>query len=212
MGGQRIKRDHGRASPAHLDSQEPAKIPGLILCSPRPPPAVRVLREWEGGKGSKSKGQTSRTGTPEGWLGEGRSSYTQWDPPTVRGPAGIGETLGEMVGEGHKGTEENAAGAFPVHVGMGLPGLMLCPRRLPPAAQSPGPAPTCPPRAPPLRSETPSNVLGLNPTHTPSSGPYLQTPELHTPDVLLSTYCLSPSAQVLSRGPAPCSNVTPPPA
>ena len=23
---------------------------GLILCPPRPPPAVRVLREWEGGK------------------------------------------------------------------------------------------------------------------------------------------------------------------
>ena len=88
LGGQRIKRDHGRASPAHLDSQEPAKIPGLILCSPRPPPAVRVLREWEGGKGSKSKGQTSRTGTPEGWLGrEG-----------VPTPSGIHPQLGVQRG------------------------------------------------------------------------------------------------------------------
>ena len=55
------------------------------------------------GRGSKSKGWTSGTCTPEGRLGEGRSSYTQQDPPTVRGPAGTGETLGEMVGEG---TEE----------------------------------------------------------------------------------------------------------
>ena len=36
-------------------------------------------------------------GTPEGWLGEGRCSDTQRDPPTVRGPKGMGETLGETV-------------------------------------------------------------------------------------------------------------------
>ena len=36
--------------PAHLGPQEPAEVPSLILCPPRPPPAVQVLREWEGGK------------------------------------------------------------------------------------------------------------------------------------------------------------------
>ena len=111
-------------------------------------------------------------GTPEEWLGEGRSSYTQRDPPTVRGPAATGETLGETVREGCGGMEENMASAFPAHLGtrnpVGLPGLILCPRSLPPATQSPSPANTSPPRAPPLHSETPSNALGLNPTHTPS--------------------------------------------
>ena len=53
MGGQRIKREHGQGSPAHLGSQEPAEIPGLILCPPRSPPAMLVLREWEGRKGEQ---------------------------------------------------------------------------------------------------------------------------------------------------------------
>ena len=53
LGGQRIKREHGQVSPAHLDPWEPAEIPGLILCLPRPPPAMWVLREWEGGKGER---------------------------------------------------------------------------------------------------------------------------------------------------------------
>ena len=97
LGRQRIERECGQVSPAHLDPQEPVEIPGLILCSPRPPPATRVLRE---GRGSKSKGQITETGTPEGWLGKGRSFYTQWDLPMVRGPAVTGETLGETVGEG----------------------------------------------------------------------------------------------------------------
>ena len=52
-GGQRIKRESGQLSPAHLGSREPAEIPGLIFCPPRPPPATRVLREWEGGKGEE---------------------------------------------------------------------------------------------------------------------------------------------------------------
>ena len=51
---------------------------------------------------------------PEGWLGKGRSSYTQHDPPTFRGPAVMGETLEETVGEGHRGTEGNGASAFPL--------------------------------------------------------------------------------------------------
>ena len=123
---------------------EPAEIPGLILCPPRPPPAVQVLREWEG-RGSKSKVRTSGTGTTEGRLGEGRHSYTQRDPPTVRGPSGTGETRGEAVGEGREGTEGKGASAFPVHLGsgvpVGIPGLILCPWSLPPATQSPSLAP-----------------------------------------------------------------------
>ena len=53
LGRQRIKREHGQISPAHLGPREPAEIPGLILCPPRPPPAAQVLREWEGGKGEQ---------------------------------------------------------------------------------------------------------------------------------------------------------------
>ena len=53
LGGQRIKREHGQVSPAHLGPQEPAEIPGLILCPPRPPPARWVQKEWEGGKGEQ---------------------------------------------------------------------------------------------------------------------------------------------------------------
>ena len=52
-GGQRIKREHVQVSPAHLDLQELVGIPGLILGPPRPPPAMQVLREWEGGKGEQ---------------------------------------------------------------------------------------------------------------------------------------------------------------
>ena len=125
LGGQRIKREHGQVSPAHLGPREPAEIPGLILCPPRPSPAVRVLREWEGRKGEQNIGRTYRMGTPEGWLGEGRTSYTQWDPPMVRGSASMGETLGEMAGEGHEGTEGNGASAFPVHLGTGEPVALL---------------------------------------------------------------------------------------
>ena len=50
LGGRRIKRECGQASPAYLGPPEPAEILGLILCPLRPPPAGRVLREWEGGK------------------------------------------------------------------------------------------------------------------------------------------------------------------
>ena len=53
LGMQRIKRECGQVSPAHWGSQEPVEIPGLILCAPRPPPAARVLREWEGDKGEQ---------------------------------------------------------------------------------------------------------------------------------------------------------------
>ena len=161
---------------------------------------MRVLREREG-RGSKSKGRNSGTGTPEGWLGEGRSSNTQRDPPMVRGPVATGEALGEMVGEGVEGMEGNTASAFPVHLGTGEPagllGLILCPWSLPPAAQSPSPAPTPPPRAPPLHSEAPSNMLGLNPTHKPSLRalpPNSRTPHSRGPPfhVLPLPFCTGP--------------------
>ena len=53
LGGQRIKREYGQVSPAHLGPWKPAEIPGLILCPLRPPLATQALREWEGGKGEQ---------------------------------------------------------------------------------------------------------------------------------------------------------------
>ena len=53
LGGQRIKSECGQVSPAHLGPREPSEILGLILCPSRPPPAMQVLREWEGGKGEQ---------------------------------------------------------------------------------------------------------------------------------------------------------------
>ena len=53
LGGLRIKRECGQVPPAHLGPQEPAEIPGLILCPLRRPPATRVPKEWEGGKGEQ---------------------------------------------------------------------------------------------------------------------------------------------------------------
>ena len=53
LGGERIKREHGQVSPAHLGLRESAEILGLVLCPLRPPPAWWILREWEGGKGEQ---------------------------------------------------------------------------------------------------------------------------------------------------------------
>ena len=128
---------------------------------------------------------------------EGKRSYTQRDPPTVRGPAAKEETLGDTVGKERRGTEGNMASAFPVHLGtgepVGLPGLNLCPRSLLPAAHSPSPTPS----PPPLHSETPSNKLGLNPTHTPSPRalpPNSRTPHSRGPPfhVLPLPFCAGP--------------------
>ena len=52
-----------------------------------------------GGVKGEEKWRWDRTGTPEGRLGEGRSSYTQWDPLMVRYPAVTRKTMGEIVGE-----------------------------------------------------------------------------------------------------------------
>ena len=162
MGGQRIKRECGQVSPAHLGPRESAEIPGLMLCPPRPPPASRVLREREG-RGSKSKAQTYRTGTPEGWLGEGRS---------VPKPSGTHPRLGVQWEqgrpwcrpgeEGHRGTEGNGASAFPVHLGTW--GAHWAPRPNPLPSEppcchaEPKPRPYTPTRALPLHSETPSET------------------------------------------------------
>ena len=166
-----------------------------------------------GGVKGEEKWRWEGTGAPEGWLGEGRSSYTQQDPPTVRGPGATGKTLGETVGEGHEGMEGNRANAFPVHLGtrkpVGLWGLILCTWSLPSATQSPSPAPTPPPRALPLHSETPSNELGLNPTHTPlvralppnSGSPHSKGPPFH---VLPLPFWAGPK-----QGPHPHLNVPP---
>ena len=53
LAGQKLRREHGQVFPAQLGPQEPAEIPGLILCPPRPLPAACVLREWAGGKGEQ---------------------------------------------------------------------------------------------------------------------------------------------------------------
>ena len=71
LGGQRIKRECGQVSPAHLDPQELVEIPGLILCPPRPPPASRSWGSGREGRGSKSKGRTSRTAPLRGGCGRG---------------------------------------------------------------------------------------------------------------------------------------------
>ena len=109
------------------------------------------------------------------------------------------------MGKEHEGTEGNGGSTFPDHLGMGEPvglqGLILCPWSLPPAAQNPSPAPTLPPRAPLLHSETPSetpsNELGVNPTHTPSPRalpPNSRTPHSRGPpfDVLPLPFCAGP--------------------
>ena len=121
----------------------------------------------------------------------------------------------------HKGT----ASAFPVHSGTGEPagllGLILRPRSLPPAAQSPSLAPAPPARAPSLHSETPSNALGLNPPTPhphlralpPNSGtPHSRGPPLH---LLPLPFCKGPKQRprpTLERHhpPGPTPPKTPP--
>ena len=51
-------------------------------------------KTWVGGGRREEKCRQDGTGAPEGLLGEGRSSHTPRDPPTVRGSTGQGETLG----------------------------------------------------------------------------------------------------------------------
>ena len=146
--------------------------------------------------------------------GGGEESYTQWGPPTVRGPAGMGDILGETRGGGRGGMEGNLASVFPVHLGTGeFPGLILFPRSLPPAAQSPSPAPTPPPRALPLHSETPSespsNHAGPKPhPHALTQGltSKLGNSTFRGPSVGGATSPLSRAGP--KQGSAPCLNIT----
>ena len=98
LGEQRIKRECSQVSPAHLYPEEPVEIPGLILCPPRPPPAMQVLSEWEEEKGSKSKGWTSGMAPLVGGWGRGGVPTPSGTHPRLGGPVTMGETLGETVG------------------------------------------------------------------------------------------------------------------
>ena len=169
---------------------------------------LEPCRSWGSGRegrGSKSKGGTSGTGTPVGWMGVGKSSYTQLDPHKVRGPAATGGDPGGDGGGGPWRNGREAVSVFPVHLGIGEPvgllGLFPCPQSLPPAVQNPSPATTPTPRALPLHLETPSeipsNTLDLNPTHTPSLRalpPNSRTPHSRRPPfhVLPLSFCAGP--------------------
>ena len=63
----------------------------------------------------------------------------------ARGPAGMGETLGEMVGERHEGMEGNGASAFPVHLGTWEP---VGPLEPPSCHTEPKPRPYTPTQGP----------------------------------------------------------------
>ena len=186
--GQRIKREHGQFSLAHLGTREPAEIPGLILCPPRPPPAMGP--EGAGGRegGAKVKARPMGPAPLRGGWGRGGVPTDRGTHPRLGVQWGWGRPLVGVRG----GTEGNVASTFPVHLGtrepVGLPGLILCPQSLPPAIQNTSPAPTPPPRAPPPNSGAPQ-----------SEGPPLQKLPLPFP------------LQVLSRGPASGLNITPQP-
>ena len=149
-------------SPVHLGPGEPAEIPGLILCPPRPPPAARVLREL---RGSRSKGRTSGTGTPEGRLGEGRGSHT-FSPPPLHGAhpwLGVQQRQGRPSGEWRHRRERSQCSPCP----LGRQGACCAPGPNPPPSEAPwvaqspssAPAPHLGPRLY-THSKTPSSYTG----------------------------------------------------
>ena len=95
LGGQRIKRERGQVSPAHLGLREPAEILGLILCP-------RVLREWEGGMGSKSKGQTYGPAPLTGGWGRGGVPTPSRTHPRLGVQRGWGRPWGRQWRRGVK--------------------------------------------------------------------------------------------------------------
>ena len=151
MGGQRSKRESGQVSPAHLGPQEPAEILGLILCPLRPPQALQVLREWEGGKGSKSKGRTYRMAPLRGGWGRGGVPTSSRTHPQLGVQRGQGRPWGRGGwGAWRKGREHGQH--FP------------CPLRHWEACWAPGPNP--------LPSEPPSCHAEPKPhPYTPTQGP-----------------------------------------
>lgn len=91
----RVEDGKGTASisPAHLEPGEPAVVPGLILCPPRPHLATWVLRVWEEGRGEgerKGRGQTGPVPLRGVW-GKGGVPTLEGGPPTVR------ESMGSLL-------------------------------------------------------------------------------------------------------------------
>ena len=166
-------------STALLGPGEPAEIPGLILCPPRPPPAAQVLREWGEGSGAKVKaGPTGPAPLRGGW---GRGGVPT-PCGTVRGPAATGETLWEQ----RNGREPGQCFPCPLrHWGIyWAPRPNPLPSEPPFCCTEPKPClytPTQGPTSTPHTLRPPPTALGLNPTHTPSPRALLQTLELHTP-------------------------------
>ena len=120
LGGQKIKSERGQVSPAHLGSLEPAEIPGLILCPLRPTPAIWLLREWKGGEGgAKVKARPTRLASLRGSWGRGGVPTSSGIHPLLGVQRQRGIPWGRQGLGGSGGTEENAASAFPAHLGTG---------------------------------------------------------------------------------------------
>ena len=78
------------------------------------------------------------------------------------------------------------------------------PSEPPSCPAEPRPLPYTPTQGPMSTLGDPLQRAGPKPhPHTLTNSPTAKLGELHTPEDLLSTYCLSPSEQVLSRGPTP---------
>ena len=176
--------------------------------------------------GSKSKALTSGTGTPEGWLGERRSSYTPegWlgerrrsytQQAMVRGPEGTGETLWETVVGGARRNGRERGQDFPCPLRRWgtcwAPGPNPLPSEPPSCCAEPKPRPYTPTQGPTSTLREPLQRSGPKPhPHALTQGPTSnsRTPPSRGPPFHVLPL---PSAQVLSKGPAPCLNVTTPP-
>ena len=94
--------------------------------------------------GGREGGAKVKVGLLVGGLGERRSSYTQRDPPTGRGPAGMGETLGVCVEEWKERSQ-----CFPCPLrhqgGCWAPGPNPLPWQPPSCHEEPKPRPYAPP-------------------------------------------------------------------
>ena len=115
--------------------------------------------------GGREEGEKVKAGPRdwhlEGWLGEERSSYTQWNHPRLEVQQGWGRCWGRTWEGAWRNRREHSQ-HFPCPLRhqepVGLQGLILCTGNLPPTMQSPSPTPTPPPKALSLHSETPSET------------------------------------------------------